>query len=196
MAAYASIRLVFMLEEESAMHFLKALLPSLLPPCVEFLCIPHQGKGDLQSSLPRKFKGWHKPNDFFVILQDQDNCDCVALKDELRDLCKAVRSHSPLIRIACRELEAWYFGDLAAVQKAFPKFNVATHMGKAKFRNPDEIHKPSEELKKMIKGFSKTGAAGQIAMHMDLASNKSTSFNAMRTGVKKFATAHLRARKN
>lgn len=195
MTTYASIRLVFMLEEESAKHFLNALLPNMLPPCVEFLCIAHQGKDDLQKSLPIKLKKWRNPSDFFVILHDQDDWDCVILKKKLRNLCKVVQSHSPLIRIVCRELEAWYFGDLDAVKKAFPQFRIALHRNKTKFRIPDSIPKPSEELKKIIKGFSKIRAAREIPKHMKPTANKSTSFNAMQSGVRKFATAHLRARK-
>lgn len=74
----APINLVFMLEEESAMHLLKELLPRILSEfrSVTYRFIPHQGKGDLQKSIPIKIRAWLTPNTFFIILHDQDSHDC------------------------------------------------------------------------------------------------------------------------
>lgn len=183
-----------MLEEESAKNFLKALLPKILPSGVTFLCIPHQGKGDLQTSIPLKLKAWRAPNTFFVILHDQDNHDCAALKNELQSLC-ADSNHKPLIRIVCRELEAWYFGDFNAIQQAFPQFNASQYRNKRKYRNPDEIIKPSNELKKIVKEFSKSRAAREVPQYMSIGNNTSVSFKHMIAGVKKFVPAHLNTKK-
>ncbi|MDA8001775.1 MAG: DUF4276 family protein [Alphaproteobacteria bacterium] len=198
MAAPVSVPIClnFMLEEQSAQDFLEVLLPKILPSWVSFRCIPHQGKGDLQKSIPVKLKDWRNPNDFFVIVHDQDNSDCLALKQELRGLCKVVKYHVPLIRIVCRELEAWYFGDLAAVKKAFPEFPAAKLASNRDFHDPDQITKPSAVLNETIKEFNKTTAAGKISKHMnpDPTANKSESFKHFVIGVKKFAEDCLRAR--
>ena len=146
-----SVNLVFMLEEESAKHLLKVLLPGILPECIKYQLIPHQGKGDLQKSIPIKLKAWRAPNTFFVILHDLDNhSDCKALKQDLQNLCVSSH-HTPLIRIVCQELEAWYCGDLDAVEKAFPRFKAGQYKRKAKFRDPDAIVKPSKHLEKIVK---------------------------------------------
>ena len=177
------INLVFMLEEPSAKDVLEILLPRIIPSDVTFQCIPHQGKSALRKSIPIKLNSWLAPNSYFIILQDQDSHDCVALKNQLRHLCSKSKQHSPLIRIACQELEAWYCGDLGAVHSAFPAFNANKYKGKAKFRNPDAITKPSKALKKIIKGFNKEHAARTVSTYMNIRNNRSTSFNHFVTGV-------------
>ncbi len=181
------IHLVFMLEEESAQHFLEALLPELLPNSVSFQCIPHQGNTDLKRSIRRKLPAWRNTpgiKTVFIILHDQDNCDCIALKNHLRQLCAPSNRH-PLIRIICRELEAWYFGDLDAVQKVFPKFSANLYKNKARFRNPDAIDKPGKELKNIIPNFGKIHAAKEIPKHMDIRNNTSASFHHTISGIRR-----------
>ena len=112
--------LVFLLEEPSAKHVLDILLPKLLSPEVSFFTISHRGKGDLRQSLPRKLRNWQTPETHFFVLHDQDTSDCEALKKELLDICRQAGRADTIVRIVCRELEAWYFGDLAAVEEAFP----------------------------------------------------------------------------
>ena len=184
MTGTTPMNLVFMLEEESAKVVLEKLLPKIIPPNVNFRCIPHQGKSDLERSIPIKLNGWRAPNSYFVILHDQDSHDCVALKNQLQQLCTQARQHTPLIRIVCRELEAWYFGDLNAVENAFPRFNADQHENKPKYRYPDSIVKPSKELEKIVKGFSKGYAARTIPEYMNIDDNKSPSFRCFVVGVK------------
>ncbi len=188
------IRLVFMLEEESAKKFLEGLLPKILPSCVIPVYIPHEGRSDLQKSIPVKLKAWRTPNTFFIILHDQDNHDCETLKDHLKELC-ASSDHNPLIRIVCRELEAWYCGDLNAVQKVFPKFNAEKYKKNPRFRNPDAINKPSNELKRIDHSFDKYRAAREVPKYMDVYNNRSTSFNHMIAGIKKLVETQLQAQK-
>ena len=97
----APINLVFILEEESARHVLKELLPRILSglPSVDYKLIPHQGKGDLHKSIPIKIRAWRAPNTFFIILHDQDSHDCRKLKQKLKQLCARNNKHEPLIRI-------------------------------------------------------------------------------------------------
>ncbi len=46
-------RLVLLLEEESMQVLLDGLLPRLFPGLL-FQCVPHEGKADLERSIPRK----------------------------------------------------------------------------------------------------------------------------------------------
>ncbi len=64
-------RVVFLLEEPSMKHLLDALLPRLAPG-MDFLCVPHEGKNDLECSIPRKLMAWNEPGTRFVIVRDND----------------------------------------------------------------------------------------------------------------------------
>ncbi len=48
-------RVVFLLEEYSARILLEGLLPRLFPD-LRFLCVHHEGKRDLERSVPRKLR--------------------------------------------------------------------------------------------------------------------------------------------
>ncbi len=184
-----------MLEEESAGHLLQKLLPQILPSDVTFRCIPHQGKSALQKSIPVKLRAWLNPNTFLVILHDQDSNDCMELKRELQQLCSPCQ-HDPLIRIVCQELEAWYFGDLDAVQQAFPGFSAAKYKNRSRFRRPDSIVKPGKELEKIIPNFNKSSAAKEVPKHMNIDKNTSTSFKHLVTGLRNFVAARISERGN
>ncbi len=58
-------RIVFLLEELSMQALLQALLPRFFPD-LSFLCIPHEGKQDLEKSIPRKIKAWRDPDARFI----------------------------------------------------------------------------------------------------------------------------------
>lgn len=119
------MKLVFLLEEASTKCLLDVLLPKILPKSVEFQTIPHRGKRDLQKSIPRKLRGWNEPGDVrFIIVHDQDAKDCIRLKQELLSLCEGT-GKEVLVRIACQEMESWYFGDVNALAIAYgkPKLN-------------------------------------------------------------------------
>jgi len=174
-------RFIFLLEEESMKALLDVLLPQILPSD-SFLCIPHEGKQDLEKSIPRKLKAWQTPVKF-VIVRDKDGADCVELKNRLLGLCVQAGRGDSLIRIACHELEAWFLGDLAAVEKAFGLKKLSTHQQKNKFKDPDKLANASEELEKLIKGYRKVSGAGKIASYMDIHQNYSRSFNCFISGV-------------
>ena len=150
----------------------------------------------MRKSIPIKLKAWNVPDTLFVILHDQDSHpDCVKLKNDLRELC-ASSKHTPLIRIVCRELEAWYFGDLDAVQQAFPNFSATKYKNRAKFRNPDGIVKPGDELKRIIGDFDKGRASREVPKYMDIDNNESVSFNRTINGIKNLVAAQLSAQKS
>ena len=125
-------RLEFLVEERSMAEVLKVLLPRILPASwvldENYFIRPHEGKSDLKRSIPKKLKGFaqHKEQTTgFIIIQDQDSNDCRQLKQELVALCKANQAPNIkfLVRIVCHELEAWYLGDMKAIQAVFPRFN-------------------------------------------------------------------------
>ena len=154
------MKLVFLLEEKSMKYFLDGILPRILPREVEFLTIPHEGKSDLKKSLRAKLKGWTEPDVKFVVVQDQDSNDCKQLKQELMELC-AQTDRQVLIRIACHELEAWYFGDLNAVSQAYGK-NLVNLKAKKKYRIPDEILNPKKELQHYLPEHQQIDGAKRI----------------------------------
>ncbi len=180
------IQLVFMLEEPSAKILLDSLLPRILPPDVSFICIPHEGKQDLDKSIPIKLKHWNVPNSWFVVVRDKDQSDCVQLKQRLKQLCEANGRPETLIRIAVHELESWFLGDLAAVGTAFGLPKLAKQQQGKKFRDPDSLANAQEELKKLVKGYQKIAGAKKISPHLSFDTNTSISFQHLLRGLKTY----------
>ena len=179
------MKLVFLLEEESMKFLLENLLPRILPNGVEFTLIPHRGKRDLQKSIPHKLRGWNEPGDIrFVILHDQDTKDCVKLKQELLNLC-AVTKRPVLVRISCQEMESWYFGDLHALAAAYSRPKLTELSKKKKFRFPNDIPSPKEELYKLIPEHQQIAGAKLVAPYMSIENNTSVSFNHFVSGVQR-----------
>lgn len=170
------MNLVFMLEEPSAKSVLDIILPILLPPEVTFQTIPHRGKDDLRLSLPRKLRSWLVPDTRFVVLHDQDSNTCETLKEDLQTICRQAGRDDVVIRIACRELEAWYFGDLEAVEQAYPGNQLQQLAEKRAYRDPDNIVKPSEALERLVPGFQKGFASKTVPCYMQMDRNRSRSF--------------------
>jgi hypothetical protein len=99
-------RIIFLLEEPSMKSLLDGLLPHLFPgwqPGEHFLCVPHQGKSDLDRSVPIKLRAWQHPDDRFVIVRDNDNADCIDLKARFRALCRANHRPDTLVRLVCQD---------------------------------------------------------------------------------------------
>lgn len=176
--------IVFLLEERSAKYLLDEILPRLLPEEVDWKTIPHEGKSDLVKSIPHKLAAWKAPDTKFVVIHDQDANDCRQLKESIRELCKKC-DKEVLIRIACRELEAWYFGDLKAVSKAYGK-DFTQLSAKRKYRNPDAIENPKQELRKLIPQHEQISGAKRIGPLMDLEHNTSKSFCVLIEGIRRF----------
>jgi hypothetical protein len=179
-------RVVFLLEEPSMKHLLDALLPRLAPG-MNFLCVPHEGKNDLERSIPRKLMAWNEPDTRFVIVRDNDNADCTRLKERLRRLCIQGGHPDSLIRIPCQELEAWYLGELEALAAAYQRPKLARLAGKAKYQNPDALPKPSAEIEKLIPEFQKQAAARCMGALLSGEHNQSRSFQVFLTGVQRLA---------
>jgi len=178
-------RLVVFTEELSAKEMLESLLPRLLPEgeyC--FTCVAFEGKQDLERQLPIKLRGWRTPDTHFVVLRDADRGDCRTIKRTLQGLCREARRPNVLVRIACRELESWYFGDLQAVETALGIGGLTGLEAKAKYRDPDEINYPSRELKRITKNcYQKVSGSRAIGKHLRLCGSRSTSFQHFMNGV-------------
>ena len=176
-------QLVFLLEEESMKALLDVLLPQILPQGINFICIPHEDKQDLEKSIPRKLRAWQTPGTSFVIVRDKDQADCLEVKKRLVNLCAQAGRSDGLVRIACHELESWFLGDLAAVEKAFNIKKLAEQQCNRKYKEPDKLSNASEELEKLVKGYRKVSGAKKIAAYMTIDENYSHSFNCFISGV-------------
>lgn len=176
------MNIVFLVEEPSMKELLKGILPKILPTGAEYKIIQHSGKSDLQKSIPRKLAVWNVPDTKFVILQDQDSADCRRVKSDLQSISGA-SGKTPLIRIVCRELESWYFGDLQAVSKAYGK-DLTLLAKKSKYRSPDDIGNPKEELRKLLPLHQQLSGARKIGPLMKIEKNTSESFQQFVKGLK------------
>lgn len=170
-------KLVFMVEEPSMKDFLDGFLPRVLPDDLPFQIISHQGKSDLQQSIPRKLRAWREPGARFIVLMDQDSGDCAKIKSRLHDLCRAGQRDDTIIRIVCRELEAWFIGDLPALDQALGT-RLQHSRSRAFRRDPDTIGGPATEIAQAYPAFQKRATARAIAplITIDPAQNRSHSF--------------------
>ncbi|MGL4209719.1 MAG: DUF4276 family protein [Candidatus Adiutrix sp.] len=166
--------LVILTEEPSMKIFLETLIKRYYPT-LALRIIPYRGKQDLVKHIPKILQSWNVPNSRFIVVHDQDSWDCMTLKSELKAKCDSVRS-GVVVRIACMELEAWYWGDLLAVELAFGKPKLQTLSLKRKYRNPDNIVNPKDELQKHVKRYEQLAGAQLIAKYADIERNTSHSF--------------------
>jgi len=176
---------VFLLEEESMRETLRVLLPKLLPNEMTFQLLSYEGKQDLEKAIIHQLRQWRIPQTHFVIMRDQNSDDCVKLKQRLKKLCQQAGKPNALIRIVCHELEAWFLGDLAAVEKSFEIKGLAKQQNKQKYREPDKLANAAEELRKLVKNYRKLGCARAIAPNLSLTNNRSHSFQVFITGIQK-----------
>lgn len=181
--------LVFLLEDRSMKAFLEGLLPRILPRGVVFHLIPHEGKSDLRASIPRKLRAWRTPDTRFVIVHDQDSADCVRLKGDLTAVCADAGRPDALVRIACRELEAWFLGDLAGVERALGAQGLAHRQASRKFRDPDALGSPSRELASLVGSYGKVSGARAIGPELAVEACCSRSFQVFVAGVRRLADA-------
>ncbi|HHB75554.1 MAG TPA: DUF4276 family protein [Desulfobulbus sp.] len=177
--------IVFFLEEPSAREMLKGILPSILPETVDPRYIVFQGKQHMEKQLKKRIRGWCLPNTEFVVMRDQDFADCHDVKEKLVKLCRDAGRPDTLVRIACHELESFYLGDLAAVEKGLHVINLACKQNSAKFRDPDHLVSPDKELERITaKKYQKVSGSRAIGPHLQLNDNRSKSFMALITGIK------------
>lgn len=115
---------------------------------------PHQGKGRLRQpfserpnprhrglldQLPAKLRGFAAavpPPHGVVVLIDADDENCAEVaKDVLEAAEEVAPSLNVIVRVAVEETEAFYLGDLRAIEKAYPGANMTL----AREYEPDSI---------------------------------------------------------
>lgn len=193
----------FIVEEPSMEAFLRGLLPNMLSMRATFEVYPHQCKDDLIKNLPARLLGysaWLPDSRRIVVVLDCDNDECSNLKVEIEKIVekaglrsRAKRENLPwqiVTRIAIEELEAWYFGDWAAVKQVYPKVNpnIPTQ---AHYRHPDAIKGGTwEAFERCLQkagyfkgGLRKIEAARLLGQAIDPQRNRSPSFLAFRDAV-------------
>lgn len=176
--------LVFCLEEPSAREMLGGLVPKLLPSHVEIRYLVFEGKSDLQKRLGKRLREWQKPDSYFIVLQDQDSADCYQLKQCLCGICRENGHPDTLVRIACHELESWYLGDLAAVEKGLDLSGLSRKQKNRKYRSPDALSNAADELAKLTqRTYQKMAGSRAIGSCLKLSGNRSKSFSVFITGL-------------
>lgn len=193
-----------LVEEPSAEAALQFLIPSIVGPETTFHIHTFQGKPHLLKRLPDRLKGyrdWLPPDWRIMVLIDADEQDCYKQKLDLdtiayeaglitRNMCRPGDAIQVFNRLAVQELEAWFFGDVEAIQSAYPEVSVNLAQQKG-FRNPDTIRGGTwEALERVLQragyhagGLRKIEAARQIAAHMQPQRNRSHSFRIFHHGL-------------
>ena len=177
--------LVCFLEEASAKAFFEGIFPRLLPVGISVQYVVFEGKQDLEKQIVRKMRNWQKPNSVFLVMRDQDAAICTTVKENLIRLCNEAQKPDALVRIACHELESFYFGDLTAVEGAL-KVKLSSNRNRALYRTPDNIVNPSKELEKITGGiYQKVGGSREIGKVISLTANSSHSFKVLISGIQR-----------
>ena len=178
-------QLVFFLEEPSAREMLKGVLPKLLPEGISVQYVVFEGKQDLEKRLPLRLKAWQHPNAKFIVMRDKDSGNCLAIKQGLVEKARQAGKSETLVRIACHELESFYLGDLTAVAKAIGPDNIKRQQSNRKYRNPDQLANPAQELKRLAKNYQKVSGSRAIGPCLNIENNRSNSFNALIEGIRR-----------
>ncbi|MGA2033539.1 MAG: DUF4276 family protein [Thermoguttaceae bacterium] len=170
-------QLVFFLEEPSAEEMLRGILPKIIPAELVPRFIVFEGKQDLERQLVKRLRGYRHPNALFVVMRDQDaQPNCKKTKGKLLRQCNQAGRQGVLVRIACRELESFYLADLKAVERGLGLSRLASQQQTRKFRDPDHLQSPKEELKKLTKyEYQQVSGSRAIGPYLDL-ENTSPSY--------------------
>jgi len=192
---------------------MEALLPRLLAErTVQARVIDHGSKHSLLKNLPARMKGyarWPEPSLRVLVLVDQDNDDCSALKASLESAAlsaglatktapDAANRFKVVNRIVIEELEAWFLGDVPALCEAFPGV-PASLANQARFRDPDAVAGGTWEA--LLQALNRAGhfvgsgrlpkidVARRVAPLMDLERNRSRSFQTFLAGLEALLAA-------
>jgi hypothetical protein len=180
------LELVFLLEGESEKALLESLLPRFLASKITPKYIVFEGKTDLKKRMVTRIKTYTNPNARFMVLCDKDASVCTELKRELLELCqKSGKPRDCLVRIACREIEAFYLADLLAVEKGLGLSGLEKYQSTRKYRTPDESDQPVFELVRLTEEkYTKVYGSRQIGQYLDLENERSPSFKNLIRGIR------------
>lgn len=184
--------------ERAIQHLVPRIVPSV-PFDVQVL----NGKETLIKKLPDRLRGYAKwieaANTKILVLVDRDDDDCRELKLRLDKIAMQaglrINGIQILNRIVVEELEAWFFGDVPALCKVYPR--IPPSLGEqVAYRDPDQISGGTwEALARVLKkhgyhssALSKINVATEIAVHMDVECNRSRSFRAFRDGLRRLVS--------
>jgi hypothetical protein len=135
------VHIEFLVEDSSGAKALENLIPRIIGPAYQphtWRIIKYKGVGAipknlqsaadakkriLLSNLPRLLGGYDKTPgiDAVVVVVDTDRHDCRAFLHELKSVADlTTRQLRVMFRLAIEEIEAWYLGDINAVEAAYP----------------------------------------------------------------------------
>ncbi len=163
---------------------------------------PNQRDPTLLHNLPSKLRAYgnEKQGDFVVVvLVDLDaRPDCAEFKNELSGLLKYCKNKPrTLFRIAIEELEAWFFGDRAALLLAYPnaiqeilddyeqdsQCGTWEKLGEA--IHPGGLNALRSHGKRSVRILEQKRLwAKEICPQMDVENNQSPSFQCFRDGLR------------
>lgn len=173
---------VCFLEERSAQELLRVIIPKVITidhNNIKF--ISFEGKNDLDKNIERKIAFYRVPHSVFLVMRDQDSENCTEVKQRLLGKIGAAKRGRVKVRIACRELESFYLGDLSAVEHGLEMRGLTKKATTRPFRNIDDHITPSHTLEQMTKNrYQKIAGSRSIAPHLKLDNtNRSRSFCAL-----------------
>lgn len=211
-----------LVEDQSGCTSLDVLLPKILGTDHSYRLHAYKGVGRIPATLkttsdpskrallnqlPRLLQGYGRtfanyPKEYraaVVIVCDLDDANLTHFRKELSSLLQQCNP-KPITRfcIAVEEFEAWFLGDVSAVQKAYPKANSAI----LKSYDPDSIVGTWERLADAVYsgghlalqqkgyqaiGYEKSRWAQRISPYMDVWQNRSPSFQSFRDTLRSLA---------
>ncbi|BBM88895.1 hypothetical protein COTS27_00582 [Spirochaetota bacterium] len=187
-----SKKLVCFVEGASDQKFLKILIKNIKGKSnkkTKIDCLSLGSYGKLKSKIKKRIQNMQSSDNNFLIMIDQDKSDCRERKNEISQevkIDKNKRATKVKIRVACRQLESFYLGDLNAVKEGLNIRSKKLLQRKTKkpFSNPDDITNPLEELKKLTGSKSKNILSKAITPYLKIdGTNKSHSFNVLVTAI-------------
>lgn len=113
-------------------------------------------------------QAWKCP---FCNVHDQNAKDCVKLKQDLLALCEGIGKKS------------WSELPLSA---AYGKPKLSQISTQKKYRIPDDLPSPKEELYRLLPKHQQIEGAKWVAPYMDIENNLSASFNQFVSGMRRF----------
>jgi hypothetical protein len=170
------MKLTVFTEEASMKAALQQLLPSLGMAPGSFRIISFDGVGELENQLPRQLVTLRDDADRILILRDNDCGDCQKRREQLMIMAQRAGVHDRCkVRIVCQMLEAWFVGDVEALERS-GLFKTKPIPKRLKSCDPDSLSDPKKELRNLNGRYNVISGAKAIAPHMRTNGNRSTSF--------------------